>query len=71
MKAILLYLCGLIIFSTVYSQEYNKLLDSYGWCCEWYAGTGASYHEYFIFGDTMINEELYTIINPINFLTSE
>lgn len=66
MKTILPFLCGLIISSTIYCQEYNQLLDSYGWCCEWYAGTGASYSEYFIFGDTMINQDLYTIINPID-----
>lgn len=66
MKTILPYLCGLIISSTLYSQEYNKLLDSYGWCCEWNVGTGASYSQYFIFGDTLINQDLYTIINPID-----
>ena len=58
----------LLIPPSTYSQNYSKLLSNSGWCCEQYFGTGAIYSEFYVSGDTLIEEQSYTVINDRYYL---
>lgn len=54
MKARIIILSILLISGNIYGQNYESLLENYGWCCEQAAGLGMVYREYYLSGETSI-----------------
>ena len=64
----LLPLLILLIPQLTSGQDHPGLLSNSGWCCEQFFGTGAIYSEFYVSGDTMIDERLYRVINEQYYL---
>ena len=61
----------LFIPQITFPQDYPGLLANSGWCCEQFFGTGAIYSEYYVSGDTVINEQSYVVINDAFYLQED
>ena len=71
MKKNLLPLLIIFIFQLSFAQKNYTLLNKSGWCCEQFAGTGAIYTEFYVSGDTIINDEYFVEINNMFYLTED